>query len=118
MKQKAGAIILFALLVCLLAAGCKGEKGQSDKKFSDDKDVTVTWWLMGGTDQYYQYYWKEMKALQKIQEITGINIDFQVAINYDAYLPMMTAKTYPEILTAKNNERYAGRRKAGNTTGW
>ncbi len=109
MKRKAGAIILFALLVCLLAAGCKGEKGQGDKKFSDDKDVTVTWWLMGGTDEYYQYYWKEMKSLQKIQEITGINIDFQVAINYDAYLPMMTAKTYPEILTAKNNERYAGR---------
>ena len=109
MKRKIVSILLFAILVCLVLAGCKGQKTSESKKFSEDGEITVTWWLMGGTDEYYQHYWKEMKSLQKIQEITGINIDFQVAINYDAYLPMMTAKTYPQILTAKNNERYAGR---------
>lgn len=62
-----------------------------------------------GTDEYYQDYWTEMKGLQKIQEITGVNIDFQVASSYDVYLPMMTARNYPDVITAKNLEQYSGR---------
>ena len=110
MKKKIIALLTFAVLACLVFAGCKKESSGGDADVEAwDENVTVSWWLVGGTDQYYQYYWKEMKSLQKIQELTNITIEFQVAINYDAYLPMMTAKTYPDIITAKNLERYTGR---------
>ena len=107
MKKKICGLILLAALSCLIFAGCNDKEEASVEAW--DENVTVTWWLMGGDDEYYQHYWSEMKCFEKIQELTNINIDFQVAINYEAYLPMMSAKTYPHILTAKNNEKYAGR---------
>lgn len=106
MKKKIMALMVFAALVCLVLVGCDEKKSSVD---AWDENVTLTWWLMGGDDEYYQHYWSEMKCMQKIQELTNITIDFQVAINYEAYLPMMSAKTYPHIITAKNNERYTGR---------
>jgi len=109
MKKKVLAMIVFAMLACLVFAGCKGGKGESSIEGWEEDNVTLTWWLVGGTDEYYSYYWSEMKSLQKIQELTNINIEFQVAINYEAYLPMMSAKTYPHVITAKNLERYTGR---------
>lgn len=107
MKKKICALALFAILICLVFAGCNKDKKSSVDAW--DENVTLTWWLMGGTDEYYQHYWSEMKCFEKIQELTNITIDFEVAINYEAYLPMMSAKTYPHIITAKNNEKYAGR---------
>lgn len=110
MKKRIIALLIFAVLACLVFAGCKKKSGGGDSDVEAwDKNVTVSWWMVGGTDTYYTYYWKEMKSLQEIQKRTNITIDFQMAINYDAYLPMMTAKTYPDIITAKNLERYTGR---------
>lgn len=106
MKKRLIAIILFALLSCLIMAGCDSGKNTEVKAW--DENVTLTWWLMGGDDDYYQHYWSEMKSFQKLQEMANINIDFQVAINYEAYLPMMSARTYPHVITTKNSERYAG----------
>lgn len=69
----------------------------------------MTWWLMGGTEEYAQTYWSEMKGLQRLQDNIGIHIDFKVATSYDAYLPMMAARNYPDVVTASNLQFYPGR---------
>lgn len=111
MKKKILAVLIFSVLACLIFAGCDQGSGSSSSSIEgwEEDGVTLTWWLVGGTDTYYSYYWSEMKSLQKVQELTNINIEFEVAINYEAYLPMMSAKTYPHIITAKNLEKYTGR---------
>lgn len=114
--------LLTAALAITLMSGC-GKDGDSNQKGGSSSsevetyqeksgetgDVTVSWWVMGGMDEYYQYYWSEMKGMQKIQEMTGVTIDFNVASSYDVYLPMMTARNYPDVITAKNLEKYSGR---------
>lgn len=105
MKRKIISIIMLVLLTGLVFTGCKEESGV-DKW---DEEVTLTWWIIGGDDEYYQHYWAEMASWKEIQERTGINVDFEVAINYEAYLPMMSAKTYPHIITAGNLSKYPGR---------
>lgn len=116
MKKRIFALALVAAIVASMFAGCKDNGGKKsggaidpDAKKWEEEDVTVTWWLMGGADTYYQSYWSEMKGLQAIQDSLGINIDFKVATSYDAYLPMMAAQDYPDVITAKNLERYPGR---------
>lgn len=106
MKRKIISVILLALLAVLVFAGCK-ENEETVEKW--DEEVTLTWFLIGGSDEYYNHYWSEMASWKEIQERTGINVDFQVAINYEAYLPMMSAKTYPHIITAGNLSKYPGR---------
>ncbi len=121
-KRLLSAVLAVAMASALLIGGCgddkKSNNGSKEKdenwqtyqeKTGKDDKVTVSWWVMGGTDEYYQDYWTEMKGLQKIQEITGVDIDFQVASSYDVYLPMMTARNYPDVITAKNLEQYSGR---------
>lgn len=124
MKKK----LLSACMVCALGtgmiAGCGSDdagkdsinvKDDSVKPYYEvtgdekDKDIAVSWFLIGGSDEYYQHYWEEMKGLQVIQQVTGVNIDFQVKIGYDDYLPMFTAKSYPDIITANNLSKYPGR---------
>ena len=109
MKKKIGALIILAALTVLVLAGCN-EKEPTVEKW--DEEVTLTWWIVGGTDEYYQHYWSEMASWKELQERTGINVKFQVAINYEAYLPMMSAKTYPHIITAGNLSKYPGRMAA------
>lgn len=124
MKKKAISLALVLGLAGTMVAGCSdkdssnGEidvKDDSVKPYYEvtgndkDKDITVTWCVIAGKDEYYQYYWKEMKGLQAIQDITGVNIDFQVKTGYEDYLPMFTAKNYPHVITAKNLENYPGR---------
>lgn len=123
MKKRAISIALVLGLVGSMAVGCGGDKGSSDVKVKDDntkkfyevtgdekdKDITVSWCVIGGKDEYYQHYWAEMKGLQAIQNITGVNIDFKVKTGYEDYLPMFTAKNYPDVITAKNLEQYPGR---------
>lgn len=121
-KRLLSSVLVAAMASALLIGGCGGKDSGSNsasgtdenwetyqEKTGKDEAVTVSWWVMGGTDEYYQDYWTEMKGLQKIQEITGVNIDFQVASSYDVYLPMMTARNYPDVITAKNLEQYSGR---------
>lgn len=112
--------MLIGALVLSFVAGCgkdTDKKGKSDtvseidtyqEKTGNDNEVTVSWWLMGGSDEYYQHYWSEMEGMKKIQENTGVNIEFQVASSYDVYLPMMTARNYPDVITGKNLEQYTG----------
>lgn len=117
MKKRLISLALVAAMALTMFAGCGdkdsdkgGDTGAVDESVEKwPEEVTVTWWLMGGTDTYYQTYWSEMKGLKAIQESVGINIDFQVATSYDAYLPMMSAQNYPDIITAKNLEKYPGR---------
>lgn len=120
MKKKILTILLAAIACAAVFTGCTsggGSEGGSSKdksantgisKYKED-GVTLTWWIVGGTAEYYQHYFSEMKGLQKIQEETGITIEFQVQTNEDNYLPMMTAATYPDIVTAKNMEMFPGR---------
>jgi len=112
-KRLLSAALVVAMVSALFVGGCGGKNETKNKlyqqKTGDDKAVTVTWWILGGQDKYYQSYWKEMKGLKKIQEITGVDIDFKVAASEDVYLPMMTARNYPDVITAKNLELYAGR---------
>ena len=120
-KRLLSSALVLAMVSALFIGGCSDKKANNvtggkdenwktyQEKTGKDEEVTVTWWLMGGDDEYYQKYWTEMKGLQKIQEITGVNIDFKVATSYDVYLPMMTARNYPDVITAKNLEEYNGR---------
>lgn len=116
MKKRILSLALVVAMALTIFAGCGDKSGSDESTGAVDEsvekwpeEVTVTWWLMGGSDTYYQTYWSEMKGLKAIQESVGINIDFQVATSYDAYLPMMAAQNYPDIITAKNLEQYTGR---------
>ena len=123
MKKKLLAILLTAIASAAILTGCTSnsdsgsEGGDSSEeggistgitKYKED-GVTLKWWIVGGTAEYYQHYFSEMKGLQKIQEETGITIDFDVQTNEDNYLPMMTAGNFPDIVTAKNMEMFPGR---------
>lgn len=122
-KQIISSAFVCAFAGCL-AVGCSSDDNTPTKQTDvtskvskyyeltgkdEDKDITVSWFIIGGRDEYYQHYWKEMKGLQAIQQITGVNIDFQVKISYDDYLPMFSAKTYPDVVTANNLSKYPGR---------
>lgn len=120
MKKKFLTVLVAALACAAVFTGC-GKGGGNDKKDPEKKNentgiskfkedgVTLRWWIVGGHEEYYQHYFAEMKGLQKIQEETGITIEFQVQTNEDNYLPMMTAGNYPDIVTAKNMEMFPGR---------
>lgn len=125
MKKRALSLALVLGLVGTMAAGCSSKESTGDdladvkddsvKKYYEmtgsdkDKDISVSWCVIAGKDEYYQYYWKEMLGLRAIQKITGVNIDFQVKIGYEDYVPMFTSKNYPDVVTAKNLENYPGR---------
>ncbi len=101
----------------MMLAGCTkkddspllGVEGDPNVEKWEEEGVTVSWYLVGGSDTYYQTYWSEMKSMQAIQASVGINIDFQVATSYDSYLPMMAANDYPDIVTGVNISKYPGR---------
>ncbi len=118
MKKRLLSLLTLAVMLTVMLAGCDGggkksgtlgEGGDPNAKKFEEEGLTVTWWLMGGSDTYYQSYWKEMKSLKAIQASVGINIDFKVATSYDAYLPMMAAKDYPDVITGTNLSKYPGR---------
>lgn len=123
MRKRMLALVLALSMVCAtFVAGCGKEKETDSTKTEDSGDsisagiskfekegVSLQWWLVGGKEEFYQYYFTEMKGWQKLQEETGINIEFLVQTNEDGYLPMMTAGNYPDIVTAKNKEIYPGR---------
>ena len=71
--------------------------------------ITLTWYLRGKEEEYYQYLWEDMEAIKAIEEATNITIEFKVATNGDSYIPMMTSGEYPDIITEKNMEQYPGR---------
>lgn len=71
--------------------------------------VTLTWYVQGKDEAYYQHLFGDMKAIQAIEEATNIRLEFEVATNNDSYLPMMTSGTYPDLVTGMNMMRYPGR---------
>ena len=124
MKKRLLSLLVVATMVSTMFLGCDKKEttktsGETTKSYEDVKtwqevsgekeDVTLSWYIVSGKEDYYQYYWKEMEGLKKIQELLGINIEFQVAQDYSNYLPMMAAQSYPDVITAKNLEQYPGR---------
>lgn len=125
MKKKLLSCLMVGGMIGTMVAGCGSKESSTGssgtvtddntKKYyeitgnEEDKDITVTWCLVADKDEYYQYYWDEMKGMQAIQDITGVNIKFEVKIGYEDYLPMFSAKEYPDVITAKNMEKYPGR---------
>lgn len=120
MKKKVIMLLVAVMACAALLTGCEKTSGDDNEakastieKFKKDgkevDGITLKWWLVGGHDEYYQYYFKEMKGLQEIQKATGINIEFDVQVNTDNYDPMMIAGNFPDIVTAKHLEMYDGR---------
>lgn len=108
-------MVVILSLFGVLLAGCQkqqteglGVKGDPNAKKWEEEGVTVTWWLMGGNDSHSEKYWTEMKSFQAIEASVGIDIEFQIATSYDAYLPMMAASDYPDVITGYNSEKYPG----------
>ena len=87
MKKRIVSFMLTVMLFVVMASGCKKENESNNNSDTetevktyqelagDDSKVTVNWWIMGGMDEFYQYYWSEMAGLKKIQEITGVDIN-------------------------------------------
>lgn len=76
-------------------------------------DVSLSYYIRGGTAEYEPYLYKELVGINKIQENTGIKIDFDVICgDGDAiqtqYLAMLSSGNYPDIIQWLNNESYAG----------
>lgn len=125
MYKKILSLGMLTLLSIGMAAGCSSKKngsGQHTELTDDsvkpyyemtgnkeDKDISVSWCIIGGKDEYYQHYWAEMKGLKAIQQITGITIDWQIKTGYEDYLPMFSAQNYPDVITANNLSKYPGR---------
>lgn len=124
MKKRLMSLGLVTVLTAGIMVGCNsGDDTDSSGSITDDsvkkyyeltgnekdKDITVSWCLIGGKDEYYQYYWKEMQGLKAIQDITGVHIDFKVKTGYEDYLPMFSAQNYPDVITANNLSKYPGR---------
>ncbi len=118
MKKRLMAVLLMLGMFALMVAGCGsgsddlGEDGDPDAVAFEEEGLTVTWWLVGGSDTYYQTYWTEMKSMKAIQASVGITIEFEVATSYDDYLPMMAARDYADIITGRNLSNYPGRMAA------
>lgn len=93
-------------------AGTEGQQSQETGGTKLEKwpeKVTLTWYVRGKEDDYYQHLWSDMKAIKAIEEATNINIEFEVAMSNDSYLNMMTAGDYPDIVTANHFSNYPGR---------
>lgn len=131
MKKRLLSVFIILAMGSMLLAGCSAKKNENkqttktaddnwqtyQEKTGTDKEVTIDWWLVGGHEEYYKYYWSEMKGLKQIQDICGVKINFEVAQNYDVYLPMMTSQSYPDVITGYNLEKYRGRMAAMYTDG-
>lgn len=124
MFKKALSLGMISVLAVGMMAGCGTKKdGKNDSNVSDDsvkpyyevtgneddKDMTISWCIIGGKDEYYQHYWAEMKGIQAVQKITGVNIKFEIKTGYEDYLPMFSAQSYPDVITANNLSKYPGR---------
>ncbi len=125
MKKKLLLLLMAAMTCAALLAGCGGGDGDSkdgdSKTEGEDKSatkiskfekegVTLEWMVFGTMpEEYYQHYFEEMKGFQKIEEETGINIEFQIQTATDNYLPIMTAATFPDLVTAYHLSDYSGR---------
>lgn len=101
-------MLVFMMCVGFVFVGCKDKNNEENW----EPEATITWWIVGGVDEYYQHYWSEMASWKEIQKRTNVKIEFDVAVNYEAYLPMMSAKTYPHVITAGNLSKYPGRMAA------
>ncbi len=124
MRKKLISLGMIASLSIGMIAGCGSSESTSNSSNitddsvkpyyevtgkAEDKDITISWCIIGGKDEYYQHYWSEMKGIQAVQSITGVNIDFQIKTGYEDYLPMFSAQNYPDVITANNLSKYPGR---------
>ena len=83
----------------------------AEKTWPDD--VTLTYYIRGGTAEYEPYLYKDLVGINKIQEETGINIDFDVICGdseaiQTQYLAMLSSGNYPDVIQWLNDESYSG----------
>lgn len=88
------------------AGSAAGEKAWPD-------DVTLTYYIRGGTAEYEPYLYKDLVGINKIQEETGINIDFDVICGdgeaiQTQYLAMLSSGNYPDVIQWLHDESYSG----------
>ena len=89
----------------------ESNSGAGEKSWPDD--VTLSYYIRGGTAEYEPYLYKDLVGINKIQEATGINIDFDVICGDNEaiqtqYLAMLTSNNYPDIIQWLNDEAYSG----------
>lgn len=77
------------------------------------EDISLSYYLRGGTAEYEPYLYKDLVGLQKIQENTGIGMDFNVVCGTSdeiqtQYLAMIASGKYPDVIQWLHNESYTG----------
>ncbi len=84
----------------------------AEKTWPDD--VSVSWYIRGGAADFNNYLYKDLKGIHKIEETTGIDIDFNV-VNApsngeidEQYLLMIAGGNYPDVIQYLHNEVYSG----------
>lgn len=88
-------------------------EAQEKPEASYPDDVTLTYYLRGGTAEYEPYLYKDLVGMQKIQEATGITLDYEVVCgDSDAiktqYLAMIQSGKYPDVIQWLHKESYNG----------
>lgn len=76
-------------------------QGKPEASYPDD--VTLTYYLRGGTAEYEPYLYKDLVGMQKIQEATGITLDYEVVCGdsdniQTQYLAMIQSGKYPDVI--------------------
>lgn len=77
------------------------------------EDVSLTYYLRGGTAEYEPYLYKDLVGINKIQEESGIDLDFNVICGTGdeiqaQYLSMIASGNYPDVIQWLHNEQYVG----------
>lgn len=77
------------------------------------EDISLSYYLRGGTAEYEPYLYKDLVGINKIQENTGIDLDFNVVCGTQdeiqtQYLAMIASGNYPDVIQWLHNESYTG----------
>ncbi len=137
-RKRMGALVMAMILVCN-AAACGGQGGSNpttpaptttsssnsqtqttpapETNKADEpswpKGTKIEWFLRGGTAEYNNHRFHELKAIEIIEEKLGVDIEFIVAngANEDIdnqYLLMISSGNLPDVIQYLHNEAYKG----------
>lgn len=89
------------------------QSGSKEIERTWPEGYTIKWFIRGGTADYNNYKFHELKSIEKIEEKLGVNIEFIVA-NGDneaignQYLLMISSGELPDVIQYLHNEAYVG----------